>query len=200
MTSIPGGHLSHMAACVKIKARDRDTQNLHKLILIAGGNDLTIRHHGTQLMANGLRSMEQAINSLKIVVKRYLPHVQFHVLDTIPRDSEDGKHVHVCYRLSCIMKCRGDEISDPNIAHVKLRKTFFKGNRMYGRPNACKDVQRYIIRPQLLANDGVHLSTQGLNVLKQVILWQCKEDTPPTLKLDIIVREGISVSVTLNMS
>ena len=200
MTSIPGGHLSHMAACVKIKARDRDTQNLHKLILIAGGNDLTIRHHGTQLMANGLRSMEQAINSLKIVVKRYLPHVQFRVLDTIPRDSEDGKHVHVCYRLSCIMKCRGDEISDPNIAHVKLGKTFFSGNRMYGRPGACKDVQRYIIRPQLFADDGVHLSTQGLNVLKQVILWQCKEDTPPTLKLDIIVREGISVSVTLNMS
>ena len=200
MTSISGGQLSHVAACIKTKAQDTSARHLKNIILIAGANDISIRHHGTQLVANGLRSMEKGISLVKSTVRKELPHVKFRVVDPIPRDSVDGKHVHVCYRLGCLLKCHGDEILDPNIAHVKLGKLFFTTNRAYRGKSGPQDVQRFVLRPQLFGDDGVHLSAQGLKILKQVVLWQCKEDTAPTLKVDITIREGIVVSKTLNMS
>ena len=189
-----------MSACIKTKAQDTSARRLDTIILIAGANDISIRHHGTQLVTNGLRSMEKGINLVKATVRKQLPHVKFRIVDPIPRDSVDGKHVHVCYRLGFLLKCHGDEIWDPNIAHVKLGKMFFTTNRAYRGKSGPQDVQRFVLRPQLFGVDGVHLSAQGLKILKKVVLWQCEEDTTPTLKVDITIREGIVISKTLNMS
>ena len=179
-----------MTAVMKKKV-DGQIGKIKVVVLIVGGNDFGERASGGGAeVVMTLLELKDHMERLVRWMLDALPGVKVRTFDLIPRQSlnasficgarnwssgvkcvEKGRHEHVlCWRVFAMEPRRGER--------KRLKKLKTEGVELEER-------ERFELREELYAEDGVHLSFQGKRMLAELLKWQLEECPRRAIEVDI---------------